>query len=514
MNENKITSNPTTGESGIDMTSLRASFLTCDDKGRPKKINQNKIFEYLKAHGNFKIWHRNPYIYEHGVYVEDTDGIKPGVRIKAQIMDLIWPDFRTPQLASAIYDRVTMDRDFLVEDEATAPRTWINFENGFFDAATGETHPHDPAIFSLNQIPYRYDPNEETQGPATDAFLAFTLYKEGALETFLEYCGLSLTTDTTLQKFLLLTGQGGNGKSVLIDMAESIIGARNISRMTLDKINGSRFATSQMVGKLANLCADLKTDAKKDTQNLKQLTGDDGMDAEFKGVRGFSFRPYAKMLFSSNEVPRLIGEESDAIYRRMMILTIDRKPEKPDITLKDKLKAESPHFLHLAVDALRRLYERGAFPECPSSAEAVERAKKDNNSVDAFLADRCEIGPDLKWPRPATYEAYREFCIGEGRIPKSNVQFYAILRAKGHPECKVRGNMMIRGLAIKPAEDENPDGLLAGIETPTFGEPPTDFSNEPKRPTAEEIAEGMRKIQAWMDYVAPLLKTDEPVFLN
>lgn len=468
-----------------NIDAIRASFLILDDKGRAKKVNENKLFEYLKKTEHIRIWNRDPYIYEGGAYVADDDGAVMGIRIKAKIMDLIWPDFRTASLRDRIYDRVISEKDFSAKQEDMPPKTWINFKNGFFDASTGEMHPHDPKYFSLNQIPYEWKPEEVGEGKATEEFLNFALYKEGMKKLFLQYAGLMLTTDTRFQKFLLLTGQGGNGKSVLLDMVEKIVGRSNVSRMSMNKINNSNFATSQMVGKLGNICADLKTDVKRDVANLKMITGDDDIDAERKHARGFSFRPYAKLLFSSNEVPRLIGEESDAIYRRMMILTVDRKPEKPDIDLKAKLDAEAPYFLKLCVDALRELYADGGFVACPSSTEAVENARRDNNSTDAFLQERCDVSDvDAKSARTSVFESYRSFCESEGRIPKSNVQFYSTLRQKGFVEVKVNGTRYIKGIRLK-ADVEN---IFEKNEK----------TEEEKKPDLAEVMKNIEAIKEWL----------------
>lgn len=498
-----------------NINDLRASFLNADGK----KINMNKVFEYVKEHEHIKIWKRTPYIYEDGRYVEDADGIRPGARIKSKIMDLILPDFRTPEIVSRIYRRIEDDAAFMLTEDEKQPATWINFRNAFFDAATGEFHEHTPDVFSLNQLPFEYDPNEQTSGPATEEFLRFALYREGALELFLEFVGLAMTTDTGWQKFLLLTGQGGNGKSVLIDMIENVIGSENVSRLSMDDLE-QRFAKAEVLGKLANLCADLKTGDRKDVANFKQFTGGDELRAENKGVRGFKFRPYASNVFSSNAVPRLVGEESDAIYRRMLILLIDRKPVEPDIRLPEKLKAERKHFLHMCVDALRRLYARGAFVECPSSTTMVEDAKKDNNSTDAFLSDLCETGTtDGHWTNRTTlYDAYRNYCEEEGRIPKSNTEFYKTLRNKGFQDGKRRGVRGIRGLRIseeKLAERIREQAEARGekvedVSLPTFEEPTPEQLNmfeekQEKKPDLAEIAKGIQQIQKWIEMTTSLL---------
>lgn len=475
-----------------------AKFLNINEKGKTTGINQNALFEYLMSTENLMIWKKKPYIYEGGVYIKDVEGIRPGVIIQDKITELIHPDWRGGNATDSIYKRIEKTRAVYRTEINLYPAHWINFKNGMLDVKTGELHPHDPKFFSINQLPWDWNPNAD-YGEDVENFLNFALYKENARELFLEFCGLMMTTETAFQKYLMLIGQGGNGKSVLLNLISNAIGDENLSMMKLDKITGNRFALTEMVGKLANICADLRTGSYKDSENLKMLTGNDKMNAEPKGLEGFNFKPYAKLLFSANEVPRVIGEESDAIYRRMMVLTIDRKPEKPDINLEEKLKKQTPYFIRLCVEALRRLYERGEFINCPDSIEAVANARRDNNSVDAFLQDECILGEGYEYERTPLYNLYTLYCTNETRTPKSRPQFYGILRDKGFKERKSGNYRYIVGLTKKTEAPE----AVQNETLPTFSDGQKITEEGIKTtPDVAGILEGIKQIQAQQQQIA------------
>ena len=454
------------GEDGTDCS----RFLKFNGKGEIVGIDQNAVFEHLTSHVDIMVYNRKPYVYEGGVFKLDNDGIKAGTKIKSRIGKLIPPQYRTGDIIEKIYKRIVQEDSLIARKTNEHPSSWINFKNGFFDVKTGEWHEHDPKYHSLNQIPWEYDPETKCDGSLVEEFLDYALYRENAKELFLEYVGWAMTPNSNFQRFLMFTGQGGNGKSVLIKLFDRVIGADNLTHLSLSQISADKFSTARLLGKLANSCGDLKTESVKDCQKLKTVTGGDGLNGEYKGVDSFEFDSYAKLLFSVNEIPRIIGEDSDAVFRRMLVLTVDRKPQKEDVELNEKLAKQIPYFLKLCVDACRRLYERGSFIECPNSAENVMNARLDSNSVDSFIAEVCETGKKCEVSRPLLYEEYEKYCKEEGKIPKAKTQFFAILRNKGYTERKTDGKRLFVGIAIKPEGRWSIPAV--GVTAPKFPEMP------------------------------------------
>ena len=491
------------GPNGIDYS----LFLSFNARGEISGVQQNTVYEYLKANTNIMVFNRKPYVYSNGVYKLDDEGMRTGANIKTKIAELIFPPYRTADVIDKIFRRITGDADLITTKANRYPKSWINFRNGFYDVSTGEWHEHDPKYYSLNQIPWEYHPEEKCEGNLIEDFLNYALYRENARELFLEFAGCAMTPNPNFQNFLMFTGQGGNGKSVLIKLFDALIGGPNLTHLGLTQITSDRFSTVRLLGKLANSCGDLKTESVKDCQKLKMATGGDGLTGEYKGVDSFEFDSYAKLLFSINEIPKIIGEDSDAIFRRMLVLTVDRKPKAVDINLVDKLMKQMPYFVNLCVEACRRLYERGAFIECPDSVSNVENARMYSNSVDAFIADMCEKGPLAKITRTSLYEEYEKYCKEEGKIPKAKTQFYEVLRNKGFEERKSNGKRFILGITVKPTGMMNPEPVK-NENVPEFASAPemapvqmTIVQNEASGEVRaqgmsdEQIVEQIRKLQ-------------------
>ena len=65
---------------------------------------------------------------------------------------------------------------------------------------------------------------------------------------------------------------------------------------------------------------------------FKALTGEDFITAERKNKDPFSFRPYARFLFSCNEIPRNYGDKSEGFYRRLIIIRFEKSVPKGRLT--------------------------------------------------------------------------------------------------------------------------------------------------------------------------------------
>mgnify|MGYP000550325407 FL=1 len=175
-----------------------------------------EIVDYLVENVQFFVVGITPYYYEHGVFMEDHDG----VRMKYRIQKLIYRDQVQSGVIKRIYNLLITQPK--VHREAyelnKQPVRWINFKNGYYDPVTGEMLEHNPDYLTINQIPFPYYPEDKEQvlqgGENIKSILTSSLPNKEEQQTFWEYFGYCMTQDTQFQKFLTLKGNGGTGKSV------------------------------------------------------------------------------------------------------------------------------------------------------------------------------------------------------------------------------------------------------------------------------------------------------------
>jgi P4 family phage/plasmid primase-like protien len=171
----------------------------------------------------------------------------------------------------------------------------------------------------------------------------------------------------------MLVGSGSNGKSVFLKIIEALVGSQNTSHISLQDLDKDRFAAAGLYCKMVNTFADLKQLKLTSSGNFKMLVSGDSIRAQNKFKDPFSFRNYAKLIFSANKIPES-DDETYAYYRRWLILEFEKIfDEDRDTRLIDKLTTpeELSSLLNLALIALKKLRNDNGFKDI-----SVERVRK------------------------------------------------------------------------------------------------------------------------------------------
>lgn len=419
-------------------------FHMITDSGKVTGVYDFRIFDYLRENQDLFVLGGVPYLYRGGCYRPDYSGAE----LKTKIRDLIYPEYVKSTTIKRVYDLFLSAAELQVtaEDLNNYPAEWVCFRNGFYDPIQKKMIPHDPKYRVVNQIPHDYDPEAKLNGATIERWLAFITEDPEDREMLLQYCGYCMTRDTAQQKFLILNGEGGSGKSTVIRLLESVIGPENISNVSLCQLT-QRFAAFGLMGKLLNSCADLEVSALEDVSTLKKLLGEDRISAESKGRDAISFKNYAKLVFSTNELPIVKTEKTGGFYRRLLILTMNKVPtnKRPDFFR--ELSAELDYFIHISMDALGRMYGNGYITESSGSVEAVKRLRCDSDSVEAFLSTLTH-DPNVKTKKGDLYRHYENYCQEMERQPLRKQGFYRAMKTKGYSELKTGGIEYYRGISV------------------------------------------------------------------
>lgn len=455
------TQEATDGEGQGDEELLRFHFL--DKDGRPKSVNDAAIEEYIIGQHPMAIVAGKAWIYQGGVYVEDRAG---GI-LNGLIRACLYPQFDKAPTIKRISDLFMMDgrlqRNF--DEMNKYPAEWVNFVNAFFDPVSGTLIEHDPKYLATTQIPWTYDPSDHVEiGKNVNQSLWRASNGDGdTQEMLLEYIGYCMSRSTKYQKFLLIVGAAGSGKSKLLAVIEELIGGRNVSHVELKDFSENRFVAASLKNKLANISADLKTGAVEDASLLKSLVGEDTISVEAKFAPVEFIKPFARLIFSENETPEFRNERSNGIYRRLLVMRMDDKPET-DVDLLGRLRPEYPYLVSIAMTALQRLHGRGYFAEGKASRELRREIREFSDSTEAFLNARCDHDGKGKESGPDLYAAYATFCQSEERQALGKRQFFEALRAKGIRASRTKSARYYLGIKLRDRKAE-----MLKAQT-TFGE--------------------------------------------
>ena len=437
-------------------------FHHLDKNGNATSVYDFRIYEHLIERGGILILGGVPYMYSGGVYRGDVSG----ANLKTEIRKLIYPEMIKSSTIERVYRLFLSEADLQVtyQDLNAYPLHWINFRNGFYDPIEKRMIPHDPKYRAVNQIPHEYHPGARLTGDTVESWLRFIVPKDDDREMLLQFMGYCLTRDTRQQKFLILYGAGGTGKSTAIKMLESMIGLDNISNISLKELS-ERFASYGLLGKLLNSCADLELTALEDTSVIKKVLGEDSLRGEPKGKDSISFRNYAKLIFSTNELPLVRSEKTNGFFRRLMILNMTRQPEGRKADFLESIQREMPYLIRLAVEALERLYASGGIAESAGSREAVRSLRNDSDSVEAFISEMCTRMRGIRTERSRLFNSYEEYCYSSGRKALLRNSFYRALRTKDFGEISSNGQRYFEGLSLgKTALENSPTPPAAAKE--------------------------------------------------
>ena len=108
-----------------------------------------------------------------------------------------------------------------------------------------------PNWFSAVRLPYDYD--SASVCPRWAVFLDRVLEGDAErIRLLQEWFGYLLTPDTSLQRFLVLEGEGANGKSIIVEVVEAMVGYANVSHVPIEVFD-ERFQLTMTVDKLVNI---------------------------------------------------------------------------------------------------------------------------------------------------------------------------------------------------------------------------------------------------------------------
>lgn len=300
----------------------------------------------------------------------------------------------------------------------------LNLENTRLDIRNGECLEFDPKTIEFDRIPVTYDPSAYCADLDKMLNRVFCGDRE-VINLFEEMLGAVLLKHNRYQKAFLFCGKGSNGKSTIIDLLMTFLGAGNYSTLSLEEVTG-RFNRILLEHKLANFGDDIDNIIIKDTGVLKKMIAGNAIMVEDKGEKGYTAELYATHIYSANEIPRSI-DKTYGFYRRWIIIpfnasfSVDDEDYDPMIADKITAPVALSYLLNIGIRGAQRLMKRGSFTEPQSVRDALDAYKADNSTVLSWIEDR-ELNEDyfLDKPRDVLYSEFSDWCKVSG-IKSANV---------------------------------------------------------------------------------------------
>jgi len=301
----------------------------------------------------------------------------------------------------------------------------ICFNNGLlqFTETKAELTPHTPEYFTTVKLSYDYDKNADYS--AWDTFIDDVM--EGDVERRVllqQWAGYLLMTGLKEQKFLLASGEGGNGKGVFFGVLERMIGEENCSHVALSSFDND-YVLVTTVGKVANISneAGSTIEALGETV-LKSYTNGEPLTLNRKYLPPIEFRATAKVMIATNDLPRF-RDKTTAIWRRLIYVPFRKTytEETRNINLIDELSENLSGVFNWAMEGVKMLKDTGGFVEPLVCRNAVEEYKRSVDPARTFLQDNYQTEPEGSIPCAVVYDSYKIWCANNGFKAGSSATF-------------------------------------------------------------------------------------------
>ena len=203
------------------------------------------------------------------------------------------------------------------------------------------------------------------------------------------WVGYTLTGYVREHKFVFLSGGGGCGKGTFIETVAAVLGDY-ATAIPADGLIGNRSQHRQWMAlcdgpRMAHF-TETSPGVEWKLADLKDLTGGGTVSANRMRSNSYTFLPSTKLIIAGNDRP-VLPRVDTAIERRLILIVFDRKPQRVDEKLPDKLKTEYGRILSWAIEGARIYLQRGLPDLPPSVQESTSGYLTDEDWFARFLED-------------------------------------------------------------------------------------------------------------------------------
>lgn len=355
-----------------------------------------------------------------------------------------------------------ISRSYLEKSERPTDEVLINLRNGTFSITPDNQFIRNfqQDDFLTYQLPFVYNPLATS--PTFKEYLDKVLPDTEQQKVLAEFIGYVFIKHKTLklEKFLILLGDGSNGKSVFFDIISELLGNENVSNFSLQSLtNENGYYRAMLSDKLVNYSPEIST--QMNTTLFKQLVSGEKVEARFPYGKPFILEEYAKLMFNTNELPREI-EHNHAFFRRFLIIHFGITIENGDPELaKNIIATELPGVFNWVLDGLKRLLTQKKFTYSKEMNCILEEYKRDSDTVLTFLTEEgFEKSIEAELKLSVFYQDYVSYCKRSGFKSGSKRLFSKRLKAQ-----KFRVWKKSMGMFVDVAKISFPDASHSTLYT-------------------------------------------------
>jgi P4 family phage/plasmid primase-like protien len=336
---------------------------------------------------------RGPWRARQGAYLQSIRALVRKYIRAPQYGDPTWDkEHYINETISAIKDLLLSnsakeERSFDLHENQDRLKQYIVVDGQLLDWRNNNLLPWSPDYKATINFVIGFD--DKADCPHWRQYMREWLPDEGSRLLLQEFLGYCLIPDTKLETFLILTGSGSNGKSMLLNYVKTIFqeacSSLNITKMT------ERFGVATLLGRLINICTEDEGEGGylKHTDQIKALVSGEELVAEFKGKDPFTFKNSARFIFATNNIPKT-KDRSHGWYRRQIIINFPIRFTKDMNKAREMeyyMKEEKAGIFNWMLEGLRNVMSRGDLIIPESVQHNQDEFKAINDPLEGFLRE-------------------------------------------------------------------------------------------------------------------------------
>ena len=272
-------------------------------------------------------------------------------------------------------------------------------------------------------------------------------------------CGTACVGRVMIEQMIIAYGCGANGKSTFWNTIARVMGtysgSMSADALTVGIKRNVKPEMAELKGKRLVIASELEEGTRLNTATVKQLCATDEIYAEKKYKDPFSFTPSHTLVLYTNHLPR-VGAIDEGTWRRLIVVPFNAR-----IVGKSDIKNFAEYLYQNAGEAILKWIIEGAkrvidmefkFKLPRVVEEATAKYREENDWLDHFLGECCELDRSYTARSGEVYQAYRNYCNETGEFFRSTTEFYTALENVGIERRHTKSGSIIYGLRLKTRE--------------------------------------------------------------
>lgn len=298
--------------------------------------------------------------------------------------------------------------------------TLINLKNGTLKIGLDgiKLLSFNPYDFLTYQLDFSYE--ERAINYKWINFVNDVLPDKDTQRTLQQALGYLFIQGLKLEKMIFLFGTGSNGKSVIYEVLNGLLGDDLITHHPLEILtNPKSYHRADLANKLINYGPDIKLD-RIDFAEFKVLASAEKTQVRQIYQAPFIMSRYAKFIFNINTIDNANVESTIGFFRRMIFIPFDTTipPEKQDKFLPDRILMNKAGVLNWILEGAKQVLQNQEIFMSQKCYDFLDNFKKESNLAIRFTEDeRLVSSNNDNIDFQIMYNKFVDFCKRQGERP-------------------------------------------------------------------------------------------------